>query len=214
MITVTTVCWKRFKHFDQILKTWLAEPEVDEVIVWDNSGKFKTDILGVLVIGLSRNVNSKWRLLSTHLAKNDDIIITDDDIMPKPGICKDLLRYYNEENMVGIMGKKFTGDTYYASAGIRANGINRAMRVDYLCMNLLMIHRAWCRIDIREIPSSLMVDWWWQHEIDIPMYVVPTDKWEMLPEGEYEFSQHLDPRMKPMREKYFKQWGYDKRNQA
>jgi hypothetical protein len=209
-VTITTVAWKRFKNFDQILKAWLDEEEVDQIIIWDNSGNFKTNLPGVLVISLSENVNSKWRLMCSQLCKNDLMIITDDDFLPQKGIIKDLLMYYQEDKLVGIMGRIFTGDTYYASKSVHSTGIKEPVKVDYLCTNLLLTHRKHCLgVDIRKIPSSLMVDWWWEHELEkegVSFWVVPSKKWKMLPEGDYKLSQHLDPRMKKIREYYFRKW--------
>ena len=210
MITVTTVCWKRFKHFDEILRAWMDEEEVDQIIVWDNSGSFKTDIPGVLVMSMSHNTNSKWRLMCAQLAKNDQVIIADDDFIPHRGIVKDLLRYYADDKIVGIMGKNFTGPTYYTSSTVHSSQIKKPVKIDYLCSNLMMLHRKYCvRVDIREIPTSLMIDWWLEHELEkegVTCWVIPTNKWTMIAEGKYEFAQHLDPKMKEIREYYFKKW--------
>jgi hypothetical protein len=202
-ISVVFVLWKRIKDFEDILKVWLKE--VDQVIVLDNSGGFKTD-LDVLVLSSNQNLNSKWRFMVCQLCRNDTVILSDDDIFPKPGIAKDLLRFYDGKNVTGIMGKQFTGDKYYDSTGVRSNLITQPTKVDYLCSNLVLTSRKNCLVDCRDIPLSLMDDWWWEHELKLDLLVVPTDKWESLPEQKYEFAQHLDPDMKDIREYYFKKW--------
>lgn len=208
-VSVATIAWKRFKQFDIILENWLNEEEVDQIIVWDNSGHFKTNLPNILVLSLNQNLNSKWRFICSQLCKNDLIILADDDFIPKKGLTKDLLKYYEEDKLIGIMGRKLIGKTYYTSPGIRSHSIEKPIQVDYLCSNILLTHRKHCLIDCREIPTSLMDDWWWEHELEkkkITFWVVPTNKWISIPEQKYEFAQHLDSIMKEIREYYFKKW--------
>jgi len=209
-VSVLTIAWKRFADFNLILENWLSEKEVDQVIVWDNSGQFKTSLPNVLVLSLNKNLNSKWRFICSQLCKNDLIILADDDFIPKQGITEDLLKHYDEDRLVGIKGRRLIGDTYYTSPTVGSDSISQSIKVDYLCSNILLTHRKHCvGVDVREIPTSLMDDWWWEHELaqkGITFWVVPTNKWVSILEQEYEFAQHLDPVMKEIREYYFKKW--------
>jgi len=36
-LTVVLTCWRRFDNLERIVRAWLAEPDVGEVILWDNS---------------------------------------------------------------------------------------------------------------------------------------------------------------------------------
>ncbi len=209
-ITVCTIFWKREKHFSQVLEAWLAQEEVDQVIVWDNSGNFKTDIEGVIVISSSKNLNSRWRTLLAHLAKNDLVIQSGDDFIVKEGLCKDLLKHYREDRVVGIMGKNFTGDTYYTATGFRSHNINEPMKVDYLCTNICLSSRKNAiDIDLREIPSVFIDDWWWGRKLQkkgVTLWITPTNKWVTIAESKDKEAHHLDPRLKELRELYFRKW--------
>jgi len=209
-VSVAICVWKRFTNFDRILKAWLDEKEVDEVVIWDNSGSYKTDLPGVIVVSASTNTNSKCRFLAAQLCKNDLIVIADDDFTPHPGITKDLLKHYQEERIVGIMGKQYTGETYYESTVVMSCDIQEITRVNYLCSNLLLTHRKHCiGLDIQKIPSSIIDDMWWEHELEVDgvtCWVIPTNKWTMNQDGKYEFAHHLHPAMKILREYYFRKW--------
>jgi len=209
-VTVCTIFWKRIKHFHQVLEAWLAQDEVDQVLVWDNSGNFKTDLKGVIVISSSRNLNSRWRTLLAHLAKNDLIILTGDDFIVKKGLVKDLLNHYKEDRIVGIMGKNFTGDTYYTATGFRSHNISEPMKVDYLCTNICLSSRENAiDIDLREIPSVFIDDWWWERKLakkGVTLWIAPTNKWIMIPEAKDGQAHHLDIRLKELRELYFRKW--------
>ena len=211
-VTVALLYWKRFKNFEQILRSWLVQEEVNQVIIWDNSGQFKTDLPDVLVISASQNLNSRWRFLAVQLAKNDLIILADDDVLVEKGIIKDLLGHYKRDRIVGITGRQFTKETksYYTSKSYHANAIKEPVYVDYLCSNCILTHRENClNIDYREMPSDLMDDWWWEYNLKekrMHFLVVPTQKATLLPEGNYELAQHLDPKMKNLREYYFRKW--------
>ncbi len=209
-ISVIIPAWKRFKRFDEILKAWLQEEQVDEIIIWDNSGQFKTNLPNILVLSASRNMNSRWVYLCAQFCKNDLILHANDDFIPHKGIVSDLLSKLSKDHVTGIMGKKFTGDTYYESSVVESSQIQAPQQVDYLCSNMMLAYRShFLNIDYRQMPTSMMDDWWWQHEIakrGISFWVVPTNKWEMIPEGEYKYAHHLNPKMKEIREYYFKKW--------
>ena len=209
-ISVIIPAWKRFRCFDEILKAWLAEDRVDEIIVWDNSGEFKTSLPGVIVLSVNRNLNSRWVYLCAQFCKNDLVLHANDDFIPEKGITDDLYAHCSTDKVVGIMGKKFVGETYYTSQAIDSKGIKEPSEVSYLCSNMMLAHREnFLNIDYRAMPTSMMDDWWWEHEIaqdGVTFWVVPTRKWEMIAEGEYEWAHHRNPKMKEIREYYFQKW--------
>ena len=179
-VTVCTIFWKRLKNYHKVLQSWLDQEEVDQILIWDNSGSFKTDLKDVIVFSSSKNLNSRWRTLLAHIAKNDLIILAGDDFIAHKGLVKDLLKYYDENKIIGIMGKNFTGETYYTSTGVRSHSIDKPVKMDYVCTNICLASRKLCMdIDLREIPSVLIDDWWWEHKLKkkgITLWVVPTNK--------------------------------------
>jgi len=209
-VTVCTIFWKRITNYHKVLQSWMNQEEVDQVLVWDNSGNFKTDIEGVHVISSSKNINSRWRTLLAHLAKNDLIILAGDDFIAHNGLVTDLLKYWEEDKLIGIMGKNFTGDTYYTATGLRSKNIDKPVEMDYICTNISLIHRKHAiDIDLREIPSVFIDDWWWEQKLmkkGVTLWVAPTDKWSEISESKDKDSHHMDPRLKELRELYFRKW--------
>ncbi len=110
MITVILPCWKRFQHFENILQYWLKQDKITQVIVLDNSGKFKTD-LPILLFNISRNLSAAVRFVGAQFAKNDIIIFCDDDANHEEGVVEDFLKYYDENKILGIVGHKYVGKT-------------------------------------------------------------------------------------------------------
>ncbi len=211
-VTVCTIFWKRAERYTEVLQSWLDQDEVDEILIWDNSGSFKTDLPGVVVISSSKNLNSRWRQLLAHIAKNDIIVLAGDDFIAKKGLVASLLAHWDENKIVGIMGREFSNSTKYydnSSAG-RLPVIGGVVKVDYVCTNICLAHRKHhIDIDLRSISSVYMDDWWWEHEMQkkgVTLWVVPTARWEMLPEGRDSDAHSLDPRLKELREFYFRKW--------
>ena len=209
-VTVCTIFWHRARRYTDVLQSWMNQEEVNQVLVWDNSGELKTDVEGVHVISSSENINSRWRTLLAHLAKNDLVILAGDDFIAHKGLVKDLLKHWDEDKLIGIMGKNFTGDTYYTATGLRSHSTDKPVEMDYICTNVCLIHRKHAiDIDLREIPSVFIDDWWWEQKLmkkGVTLWVVPTNKWSEIPEGKDSVSHHLDPRLKELRELYFRKW--------
>lgn len=206
-ITVILLCWKRFEHFEDIIKFWLRQPKVDEIIVCDNSGKFKTD-LPVLLFNISRNIGLTIRYLITQVAKNDVIIFCDDDANHQDGIIEDFFKYYNENKILGVMGLQYT--TFYkTSTKIAGSVISKPTKVDYTPANTCMTHRKNCLVDISKCPHLLADDIWWQEEAKkinekLSIWVVPTKKYSWYPESGDKYAIHKNPETYVVREKFFK----------
>ena len=208
MITVILTCWKRFQHFEDILKFWLRQPKVSEVIVLDNSGQFKTD-LPVLLFNISRNIGLAIRQIITQIAKNDIIIFCDDDANHQDGIVDDFLKHYDENKILGVMGLQYR-DSYKTSTRIGGCNIDVPTKVDYDAANTCMTHRKNCLIDVSKCPHIFLDDIWWQEEIkginkDISVWVVPTEKYKRYPESDYKYAIHKNPETYVLREKFFKE---------
>jgi len=208
MITAIIPAWKRFTNLERVIQSWLDQEEIDEVIVFDNSGKFKLDLPNVLVINASRNLKPEAKLVAAQFAKNDILLFSDDDVIAKEGLIKDLLKGYDENTMVGIMGKNFIdSDDYYDAKGYRGHNIGKPLKVDYLCGLVMLVHRKHTFVDVRKCPSRHLDDWWWQREIgNIELYVMPTDKYKLLPEQTDENALHRTPELKKIRQEYYMKW--------
>jgi len=208
-VTVVILCYKRLENFEKVIRGWFAQDEVDQVIIWDNSGGFKTN-LPVLVLSSNRNLGPQAKYACAQLAKNDLILFSDDDVIAKEGLLRDLMKCkgWNVNKIMGIMGRNFTGEGYYDSTAYHGSAIKNPVKVDYLCGLVMLTSRKHCFVDIRECPSVLIDDWWWQRETGgIPLWLVPTKNYELLPEGKTdEHALHLKPELKTMRERYYKRW--------
>jgi hypothetical protein len=207
MVTVIIPCWKRFKNVEKVIRGWLDQKEVDQVIVWDNSGNFKTD-LSVLVLNSNQNLGPQAKYVCGQFAKNELILFSDDDVIAKGNLIGDLSRVKNGDmnKVVGIMGRNFTGENYYGSTFCQGNVIEYSVKVDYLCGLVMLASCEHCFVDICKCPSILMDDWWWQHEIGVSLYVAPTKNYELLPESGDKYALHLKPELKEIREEYYRKW--------
>lgn len=184
-VSVVLTCWKRFKNFEKIIKMWLEEPQVDEVLIWDNSGGFKTT-LPVIVINSNHNFGASARYALGTLVKNDIVMFCDDDIIPKTGFLSEMLPYFKPNRLLGVTGRFFKGD--YRSGfdnQYEADKISSPLKVDFIVGYLMMIHKdnllgfnyrnsSWYCCEL-ELQGKLI-------ERGIEVFVVPSKNWEHLPE--------------------------------
>jgi len=210
MITVILLCWKRFEHFEDILKFWLNQDEVKQIIVFDNSGQFKTE-LPVQVVNISENLGPSVRLMAAYYAKYDYIIFCDDDLSPRKGIIDDLIAHFDNNRIVGIMGKRFTGETYVGSPTLDGRKLKKPVEVDYVPYNLCLTHRDNCLVDIRKCPDWKVDDFWWEEELKranprISLWVAPTKNFAFYPESSDKHAICKNPAVIEAREEYFKKW--------
>jgi len=184
MVSLILTCWKRFDNFEKIINVWLNEKEIDEIIVWDNLGEFKTT-LPITVINSNYNFGSSVRYALGTLVKNEIVLFADDDIMPQKGITTDFLAHFKSNRLLGVTGRIFQG-SYANHTLVDFTKTNKLIRVDFLVGYLMMMHRdnllgfnyrnaPWYCCEL-ELEGKLK-------ERDVELYVVPTSKWEMLPEG-------------------------------
>ncbi len=190
-VSVILVAYNKFEHFEEIISAWLKQPEVDDITILDNSGKFKTK-LPVLVVNVSENlgVQGKWSL--AFWAKHDCILFFDDDIMPQPGLVADFLKYWDKDKVLSVLGRVFRpGDCYYeyqnlkGSKGFHAYNVNKPEKVDWIGAGASMVHRKHCAVPIRKAPTDGASDLWWESQLrdnGVEFYVIPTTNWESTPE--------------------------------
>jgi len=197
MITIILVCYKRFIYLDDILNAWLEQ--VDEVIVIDNSGTFKTD-LPILVININKNLGPQVKYPFSFLAKNKWVIYADDDIMPLPGLARDLFKH-KKKGIIGVIGRVFDGNGYYTSTGYRGGDIKRPVKVDWLGGGCTLAPRRLGAVNIRDCPAMELDDWWWEDHFKHNLYVIPTNNYKFLFIDED--SLHKSDKCKKLREEYY-----------
>lgn len=145
-ISVILTCWRRFTNFDDIVRSWLAEPETSEVIIWDNSGKYKFEgetEKKVIVLNSSENLGSRVRYSLAAIAENEVVLFADDDVKIGQGFLNDLTSHYSYDKMVGVLGRQFIGKSYAEAFKheVRADRIDEPTPVDFLVGFIMMMHR-------------------------------------------------------------------------
>lgn len=220
MITVVMLCHRRFENLESVIKSWLNQDEVSEFILCDNSGtRWKTN-LPIVVLNSNKNYGTYFRYAAPLLAENDLICWADDDIVMEKGLVKDLLDVWNENRLVGIMGRLFTELEYYKSTGVRGKQIQELTQVDYLCGNCVLGHRKnFMVVDMMiDMPKYFwegkqflaMGDWWWEYKLKqffgTTFWVTPTSKYYELPEQRDEGAYHKQEGLQLLREYYFRKW--------
>lgn len=219
MVSVIIVAYKRFALFDKLLRAWYEQENVDEIIVLDNSEQdhihnmIALSMVPVKKITPSSNLGPQGKYPLAFFAKNEWVLYVDDDIMPKPGLVKDLQKYSNKEIVVSIIGRKFTGSTYFTSEGFRSENISTPLRVDWVGGGCCLAHRSLGAVNIAECPDKAVDDWWWQRHFDVTKIVAPTKKYSFTSEFKDEYAIHTKQSTKDLREYYYRLWiGNEKRH--
>lgn len=210
MTSVVMVCHKRFEKLEEIIQAWLDQEDVDELILLDNSGTFKTR-LPITVISSSENLGPQGKYPLAMLCKNERVVFADDDIMPLPGFVVDLLDVWKEDRIVSALGRVFDGENYYmpeGSTGYWGSDIDKPQKVDWVGGGFAMTHQQWCCVPVRKCPHMTIDDMWWQHYLPdlISLWVAPTKNYKMLEEGFDDEALHTHPEIKHYREKYYQEW--------
>lgn len=204
-VSVILTCWRRHHNLERIIPVFLSEPEVDEIIVWDNSGTFKTE-LPVTVISSNKNFGANVRFALASIAKNDAVLFCDDDILPKAGILADLLQHYNNNTCLGIYGRNFAG-SYKEGEHVYAEKISEPREVQHIVGYLLLMPR-WALLDqcYAKYP-------WYCGEVElfgrmkwVKKIIPPTDKFENLLEMQDEHALCLNPDAPAEYEAVWQRW--------
>lgn len=143
-ITLLTTIWNRRKHLEEFLSRWLDQPQIDEIIVWDNSGQWRPEKVDtrVKIINSSFNYGGYIRDVASHFAKNDVVVVSDDDIMVDAGFVAEMAKHYEPDRFLGIWGKEFHG-SYASATAIRADEIDRPVLVECMVGLVYMIDRKY-----------------------------------------------------------------------
>ena len=181
-VTVIITVWKRFKNLERLLGEWLKEPKVDEILIWDNSNTFVTE-LPVTVIRSSKNFGASIRYILGGIVKNEIVLFVDDDMITQEGMVDDLLKYFKEDRIVGIWGRNFHGSYKGGfSDEYDSRKLTEPIKVDFIVGFLLMLHRdnllQYYGDDPQEA-SEVCLQGRLKH---LERWVVPSRHWEHLEE--------------------------------
>lgn len=213
-VIITT--YRRFDELDRLIFAWLAEP-VLEVWVLDGSGKFKSEISDerFLLFSMPKDFGTKMDYAMGLLAEGDMVILADDDVLPEPGLVRDLHRGMEKTgaDIVGIHGRRFHGSDYRKDTNcFIADRIKEPVQVGF-CGILLMLPRELLGFDVRGMETS-WDDLWlcmkvWPDKIK---YVIPTKNWSNLAAALDAQSHFHDKHIRKIREQFYAEWY--KRNYA
>lgn len=212
-ISVILICHKRFRIFEDIIRFWLSQPKVDEVLVMDNSGTFKTE-LDATVFNCSKNLGPGARIPLVQYARNEKIITCDDDLELKDGIIEDLEKYWNENTIVGIMGKLWNNRDYLKCKHIDGLNLSAPVEADYVPYNLALFHRKWfTRYDLFQIPEHFYTDDLWLclkwKQDGAKLLTIPTRNYSQARENRDENAMHRRSDLKSKRQIYLEKWVFN-----
>ena len=208
-ITSILLNWKRAHNIESNLKTILSEPECGEVILWDNSGIFKTDY-PITVINSQKNLGANIRYSLASMASYDNIFMMDDDIKIKPGLFSDLLKYSDDNTALGICGKIFNKGDYSYKEGeiIKSEELDEYPKAVNHIVAYCMLMKKWMFLNHDYSKFS-----WTCGEIDlfgrlprVNKLIIPTDKFENLHDMTDENALSLKPGADEEYERTFKKY--------
>lgn len=189
--TAILLYWKRPLYFNMIVENLANEPEVNEVIVFNNNPEAKlkkedykipegTDLV---IISSSKNFGAGVRMNIASMAKNDYIIYCDDDTIPYEGVTKDFLKYIGKYGFVGTHGKLYRNHDYFDKKTVTADSVEKPVFVDYLCYNFSMINRRiFSILNLNEVDLFYLDDLWLSMKLRKMGYslpVIPTNRFRI-----------------------------------
>lgn len=213
-ISVILICHKRFRIFEDIIRFWLSQPKVSEVLIMDNSGTFKTD-LDATVFSCNKNLGPGARIPIVQYAQNEKIITCDDDLELSDGIIEDLERYWDENTITGIMGKMWNNRDYLKCKHIMGSSLTEPVVADYVPYNLALFHRKWfTNYDLHRIPDHFYTDDLWLClkwvQDGAKLLTIPSQNWKSTRENRDENAMHRRSDLKTKRQEYLERWVFNK----
>lgn len=206
-VTVIITAWRRFKNLERIIRVWLKEPEVKDIIIWDNSNTFETQ-LSCIVIRSSYNFGASVRYMLGAIIKTEIALFVDDDMIVTEGITKDLLNHFNKNRIIGIYGRNMT-KSYQQGFEEEYDGrkITTPAKVNFIVGFLLMIHRDHL-VDqyYGDDPQQACEVCLQGRLMKLEKLVVPSTKWEHLPEQWDENALSARPEAERIKEEMFQKY--------
>jgi len=130
--------WARLENVQRIVRLWLAHPLIDDYIVFSNSGTMPQLWTQVTQVVSNKDLGMRSRFLATLMAKNDCVLIQDDDILLSPAAVSTLADHWTHRPDVihGIFGRQPKADGSYARLVDKKDA-----RVDVVLTRALVAHR-------------------------------------------------------------------------
>jgi hypothetical protein len=180
-VSIVVCTYRRLANIERILQAWLQQ--TPDVWLADSSGKFQTK-LPINHVRFSPDPGNKARHAVSLFTHGDFVIKADDDVMPKPGLIEAFLDYSYLDGILGLMGRTFHGPKYYGNTKVvRAREISAPQKVDMVGI-LTFTPRKYLAFDLKDCHTSIE-DLFWHMKIypHITKHVIPTNKYEQLPES-------------------------------
>lgn len=182
--------WRRDKLLGEFFDRWFKQPEIDEVLVWDNSsGKLnipKDPRIKVFTSPL--NYGCTARNVLAHFAINDNVIIACDDVFVEEGFVEDILKYYSEDMFLGIWGRRFNGEKLYgATKTVISKNIHIPLEVEFVVGLISLINRKYLLglnyRDMKWTCDDMHINAELQEKYpQVKRVVVPSRKWDLTEE--------------------------------
>jgi hypothetical protein len=202
-ITLLVSVWKRNKNLYEFFNRWLTQPEIDEILVWDNSnGELELEKSvwddRIKIFRSPINYGCTARHILAHFAKNDNVMVACDDVFVDEGFVADLLEYYAKDTMIGVWGKNFNRD-YKSSVAVISDRVNSPIEVDFVVGLIYLLDRKYLlglnyrdmkwTCDDLNINGELKVLY-----PEVKRLIVPNKKWKLTEEevDEYALYRHPD----------------------
>lgn len=181
-VIVTT--YRRYGRIREILRAW-KDAGADEVILANGGRAIRKDGDFFAEHLYNPDPGNRIRFASAHLAKNDFVVLADDDVMPKPHIFADFWFYYSDQpGIYGVIGRKPNADSYFKTTFFKASEIKSPVQTFFVGV-IYFTHRKYLQFDISKIPNKAVDDLYW-HMVafpDVKKIVFPTTEYEnMFPE--------------------------------
>lgn len=175
----------RYGTVGQVVRAWLGLKEIDDVILAiGGQGGGHSIPWEVKVHNYDPDPGNKIRFASGKLAKNQRIILADDDVIPKPGLIDDYLKARIKlfrSPFMGILGKKFDNPEYLKCTHYRADEINEVKEVGFV--GVMYFINTWkLNFSMQGLNHIAIDDLYWQLLCypDKKKYVFPTKNYEDL----------------------------------
>jgi glycosyltransferase involved in cell wall biosynthesis len=207
-VVVTT--YKRYQRLGIVLKSWI-DAGADEVIL-ANGGKWFNAQLPIKQFLFRPDPGNKIRFAAASLARNDFIVLADDDVVVKRGIFEDFHKCWKKApGIYGIIGRLPTSDNYFKCPFIRSSKIDKPVQT-FFCGVIYFTHRRDLLFDLKKLDHRAYDDLYWHliAKANIKKYVFPTDKYENL-KPECNDPGSIFKKDKEKRNKFYQGWFYNQK---
>ncbi len=183
----------RVRHLHALIASLRAGSLVpDEIIVWNNDRPMgESAPLGVEMIQSPRNVGAQARFLAALMARGDDVLFLDNDLVLKPETVAQMriaMRALDGQTMVTLQGYDIPpGGRYTAKRKVRTGIVTVPERVTVSLGRAELVRRVTLLRLLSDWPcdeTSAMDDLWLSaaaHRHGVPMWVGPTDGYTDAP---------------------------------